>query len=233
MPSFQYEAMNAQGGVVSGTIVAAQEDQAVERLGENNLVVLSLTEKKERQHKTAGGSKKVKPADLTFFSRQLSAMLSAGIPVTQSIATLARQTENPTLREVLSDIAASVDGGLGLSQSFARHPKVFNKLYVSMISAGEMGGMLEAVLDRLAVMLQKEKQLNDNIKAATPIPRWWAALRCSCSLVCSSLWCRFLKASSTPAATSPPLPPLPLPFPATSAPTGCCGFWARLRWWAA
>jgi type IV pilus assembly protein PilC len=98
-------------------------------------------------------------------------MLGAGIPVTQSIATLARQTENATLQKALEEIAASVEGGSNLTRAFAMHPKIFSPLYIAMIGAGEVGGILETALLRLSVQLQKEKQLNDNVKSATSYPK--------------------------------------------------------------
>lgn len=171
MAVFQYEAMNRQGGFLTGELTATDENAALTRLQESGFVVTDITEKKVKQATRKGRKKKVKVADLALFSRQLAAMLSAGIPVTQSIATLARQTENITLKEALEGIAGSVESGMNLTDSFAQYPKVFSPLYVGMIRAGEVGGIMETALLRLSTQLQKEKQLNDNIKSATSYPK--------------------------------------------------------------
>jgi type IV pilus assembly protein PilC len=172
MAVYTYEAMNRQGSIVSGDVSAVDEQGAVARLRETGLTVLELNQKKERAKKRGSArAKKVKVDDLALFSRQLAAMLGAGIPVTQSISTLARQTENISLQAALSDIASSVEGGINLTQAFSRHPKVFSPLYIAMIGAGEIGGILETALLRLSVQLQKEKQLNDNVKSATSYPK--------------------------------------------------------------
>ncbi|MEG1779402.1 MAG: type II secretion system F family protein, partial [Oscillospiraceae bacterium] len=171
MAVFKYEALSRSGSVVSGDITANDESGAVQRLGESGFTVLSLAMQKEKKKKADGSKKKVKVSDLSLFSRQLSAMIGAGIPITQSIATLSKQTENITLREALVEIASSVEGGSSLTQAFSRHSEVFSPLYISMLSAGEVGGILETVLIRLSDQLQKQKQLNDNVKSATSYPK--------------------------------------------------------------
>lgn len=171
MAVFQYEVMNRQGDIQTGQISAADEAAALARLQENGFVVTEIAQQKDRAQKKSGRNKKVKVADLALFSRQLAAMLSAGIPVTQSIDTLSRQTENATLRAALEGIASAVEAGSNLTDAFSLYPKVFSPLYVGMIHAGEVGGILETALLRLSVQLQKEKQLNDNIKSATSYPK--------------------------------------------------------------
>lgn len=171
MAVFQYEVMTRQGDMQTGQISAADEAAALSRLQENGFVVTGITQQKDRTQKKSGRKKKVKVADLALFSRQLAAMLSAGIPVTQSIDTLSRQTENPTLRAALEGIASAVEAGSNLTDAFSLYPTVFSPLYVGMIHAGEVGGILETALLRLSVQLQKEKQLNDNIKSATSYPK--------------------------------------------------------------
>lgn len=171
MAVFQYEAMNRQGGFTTGELNAPDENAALNRLQESGFVVTGLNEIKVKKKASQGRKRKVKVGDLALFSRQLAAMLSAGIPVTQSIATLSRQTENLTLRQALEGIAGSVEAGTNLTDAFAQHPKVFSPLYVGMIHAGEVGGILETSLIRLSTQLQKEKQLNDNIKSATSYPK--------------------------------------------------------------
>ncbi len=170
MATFQYECLNARGEVQSGTISAGSASEVVAKLNENGLTALDITEIAEKKKKTSSG-KKVKVADLSLFSRQLAAMLAAGIPVTRAISTLSRQQTNPTMGNALEDISQSIEGGASMSVAFAKYPAIFNNLYISMIEAGELGGILEETLMRLANQLQKDKQLKDNIKAATTYPK--------------------------------------------------------------
>ncbi|MEG0804235.1 MAG: type II secretion system F family protein, partial [Pygmaiobacter sp.] len=171
MTLFKYEAMNKQGALVSGEVNAQDEESAIARLGESGLLVTDLSEQKAKKSSSKKRRKKVKVGDLSLLSRQLAAMLGAGIPVTQSIATLAKQTENVLLQEALEGISSAVEGGTNLTQAFAQYPKVFPPLYVAMINAGEVGGILETALLRLSVQLQKQKQLDDNVRSATTYPK--------------------------------------------------------------
>ena len=174
MAVFLYEALNKQGNAVKGEISANDESSALARLQENGYLVLEIEETKDKSKQGSLFSKKkkkVKIADLALFSRQLAAMLGAGIPVTQAISTLARQTENVTLKEAIADIASSIEGGLSLSEAFGKHRGIFSDLYIGMIGAGETGGILEEMLLRLSDQLQKDKQLSDNVKSATSYPK--------------------------------------------------------------
>ncbi|NLY68720.1 MAG: type II secretion system F family protein [Clostridiales bacterium] len=174
MPLYVYESIDRQGQTVKGDINAPSFEGALERLRERGLVVVDLyeTSPTERQKGiTLFGTKKVTLTDLAIFSRQLSAMISSGIPVTRAIATLAKQTANTTLADALENISRNVEGGMTLTDAFSQYPNVFNKLYISMISAGEVGGQLEATLLRLSNQLHKEKKLQDEIKSATSYPK--------------------------------------------------------------
>ncbi|MGI6203583.1 MAG: type II secretion system F family protein [Eubacteriales bacterium] len=174
MPLYVYESIDRQGQTVKGDINAPSFEGALERLRERGLVVVDLyeTSPTERQKGiTLFGTKKVTLTDLAIFSRQLSAMISSGIPVTRAIATLAKQTANTTLADALENISRNVEGGMTLTDAFSQYPNIFNKLYISMISAGEVGGQLEATLLRLSNQLHKEKKLQDEIKSATSYPK--------------------------------------------------------------
>src|SRR5690606_22915098 len=105
------------------------------------------------------GKKKVTVSELTVFTRQFATMIGAGIPIARAIVTMSQQTTNPTLREALEDIAYNIEGGMSLSDAFSAHPHIFSNLYIAMIHAGEVGGILEHSLLRLADQLQKEKFL--------------------------------------------------------------------------
>lgn len=172
MAIFKYECMNKQGQLVRGEISADTTVAAAEKLRSSGYAVLELAEYKEKTRSSfLSNEKKVKLTDITLFSRQLASMLGAGIPVTRAISTLSRQCANPTLKDALENIARNVEGGMSLTDAFSAYPKIFSKLYVSMLKAGEVGGKLENTLLRLSDQLQKEKQLKDNIKSAMSYPK--------------------------------------------------------------
>lgn len=172
MLSFKYECMNRQGQAINGQLTADNIPQAVEKLRGMGLSVIELKEAKAKATSSFFTlEKKVTISDLTLFSRQLASMIGAGIPVTRAINTLSRQSENPTLRSALENIVRNVEGGMNLTDAFSSYPKIFSKLYISMIQSGEIGGMLENSLLRLSEQLQKEKIINDEIKSATSYPK--------------------------------------------------------------
>jgi type IV pilus assembly protein PilC len=171
MAAFTYDAINAQGIELSGEIHAPDLAAAREQLQTRGLLPQSLSERSasgERGARTA--FKKVKPKNLQVFSRQLATMIEAGVSVVAALVTLEEQTEDKYLREVIAEIRSDVEGGMVLSKAFARHPKVFNRLYVSMIEAGESSGTLDKVLDRAATQIEKENKLRRRVKGAMVYP---------------------------------------------------------------
>ncbi|WP_328597352.1 type II secretion system F family protein [Heliobacterium mobile] len=114
--------------------------------------------------------KKIKIGDLLLFNRQLGAMLDAGIPLTRSLYTLSAQAENPLLSQVLNEVARNVEGGMSFSESLRAYPETFSSMYVDMVRAGEMGGVIEEMLNRLAIQLEKDKSLRDSLKSAMLYP---------------------------------------------------------------
>ena len=170
MASFTYDGINHQGQNVHGEVSADTSAAAIDKLREAGVVVMDIAEKAEKKEKKGKGGK-VTLTDTALFSRQLAAMLSAGVPVTRALSTLAKQTTNKTLAAAIDDIAKSVEGGGTLADAFAQYPKIFNKLFVSMIETGELGGILEQSLMGLSNQLQKEKSLKDNIKSAVSYPK--------------------------------------------------------------
>src|SRR5262245_31859998 len=170
MASFTYDAINAQGVVLSGQIHAADLTAAKEQLRSRGLLPKAL---KELPASGQGGKlnfKKVKPRSLQIFSRQLATMIESGVNVVQAFATLEQQTEDKYLREVIAEIRTDVEAGMILSKAFARHPKVFNRLFVAMIESGESSGTLDVVLDRLAIQIEKETQIKRRVKSAMVYP---------------------------------------------------------------
>lgn len=170
MASFTYDGLNRQGQSIHGEVVADNSTAAIDKLREAGVVVTDISEKVIKPAK-AGRGKKVTLTDVSLFSRQMAAMLSAGVPVTRALSTLAKQTTNPTLAAAIIDIGKNVESGGTLADAFAQYPKIFNRLFVSMIETGELGGILEQSLMSLSLQLQKEKNLKDNIKSAVSYPK--------------------------------------------------------------
>ncbi len=166
---FTYEALSRSGEAVTGKVVANSTAEAYEKLREAGVVVTSLKENTAKKKKKGG--KKVTLADMSLFSRQLAAMIGAGIPVTQAMNTLVAQTTNPTLSEAIKNIAQDVEGGAALSEAFTAQNHVFSDLFCSMVAAGEMGGMLDKTLLAMSNQLHKDKQLKDSVKSATSYPK--------------------------------------------------------------
>src|SRR5438309_8058935 len=149
MPSFAYVAREtASGREVRSSVEAATEQAAVAALLNRNMLVVSIQEKIGKKGKTAGGS--VGLADLVIFTRQLATMIDAGLAMVQSLQALADQTTNKVMRDVIRDVCTRVEGGDRFSQALVKHPKCFNKLFVSMVDAGEKGVLLAEVLARVA-----------------------------------------------------------------------------------
>lgn len=171
MGSYRYEAINRSGETVTGKIEAEKQTSVVERLRSTGLMVTSV---KEVKQSSFAGSFTFEPAvklgDKSLFSRQLAAMLNSGIPLTRALDTLSRQVSNTSLAKALTAIARDVEGGTSFSDALKAFPKIFDSLYVNMISAGESGGTLETTLGRLSNQLHKDKELRDNIKSASFYP---------------------------------------------------------------
>jgi type IV pilus assembly protein PilC len=171
MAAFTYDAINAQGIELSGEIHAPDLTAAREQLQARGLLPQSLSERSASGERGARSAfKKVKPKALQVFSRQLATMIEAGVSVVAALVTLEEQTEDKYLREVIAEIRSDVEGGMVLSKAFSRHPKVFNRLYVSMIEAGESSGTLDKVLDRAATQIEKENKLRRRVKGAMVYP---------------------------------------------------------------
>lgn len=166
---FIYEALNKQGQPVAGKVTAENQAEANERLRDAGVIVTKIEPVKAGQKKKRG--KKVPLADMSMFSRQLAAMLDAGIPVTQALSTLASQTNHQTLASSVRTIAEDVEGGAALSDAFLNQRPVFTDLYCSMVAAGEIGGMLDKTLLAMSNQLHKDKQLKDAVKSATSYPK--------------------------------------------------------------
>ena len=169
MASFVYVAREtATGREIRSSVEAATEQAAIAALLNRNLLVVSIQEKMGKKGRTGGG--RVALADLVIFTRQLATMIDAGLAMVQSLQALAEQTTNKAMRDVIRDVCARVEGGDSFSEALQQHPKVFNRLYVCMVAAGEKGGLLAEILARLAVYLENAARLRKKVKSAMMYP---------------------------------------------------------------
>src|SRR5436305_2975583 len=169
MPSFVYVARETGSGrEIRSSVEAASEQAAIAALLHRNMLVVSIQEKVGKKGKTSGGS--VALADLVIFTRQLATMIDAGLAMVQSLQALADQTTNKVMRDVIKDICARVEGGDSFSEALGKHPKVFNRLFVCMVAAGEKGGLLAEILARLATYLENTARLRKKVKSAMMYP---------------------------------------------------------------
>ena len=169
MPIFAYTAREtATGREIRNTVDALSEQAAIAALLNRNLLVVEIREKISKRGQTKGG--KVGLADLVVFTRQLATMIDAGIAIVQSLQALGDQTPNKVMRDTVRDITARVEAGESFSDALSRHPKSFNRLYVSMVSAGEKGGLLAEILARLATYLENTDRLRKKVKTALMYP---------------------------------------------------------------
>jgi type IV pilus assembly protein PilC len=168
MAAFAYSAINALGVESSGQLTASDLGQAREQLRQRGLRPVALTEVSTEGG--AGRRKKVKARSLQVFSRQFATMIDAGLSVVQSLVILEQQTDDKALAVVIREVRSDVESGMLLSQAMARHPRVFDRLYIAMLEAGETAGILDTVLDRVAVQIEKEMKIRRRVKGAMIYP---------------------------------------------------------------
>jgi type IV pilus assembly protein PilC len=173
MNTFSYQARDASGKIVSGIQDALNEDNAVTSLMSRGLMVLSLQQKAAVSSRSRKKTWTVKETDLVLFTRQLSTMIEAGISLVQAMTALYDQCDpkrQRNLRHIISDVTTRVQGGETFNESIAKHPRVFDRLFVSMVKAGEHGGLLAEILDRLAGFLEASARLRKKVKSAMTYP---------------------------------------------------------------
>ena len=197
MPKYSYVALDARGNETKGNIEAGSQNEAIGRVKEMQLFPTKIIESEKEEKaakgkgkpaakaKPAAGKKKggvnfniaipglggrVKPKVLTTFTRQLATLVDAGLPLLRGLRVLEKQERSPVLKKILGELATSIEGGSTFSEALAQHPKVFNKLFVNMVKAGELGGVLEVVLKRLAEFSEKAQKIKGKVKAAMFYP---------------------------------------------------------------
>jgi len=197
MPKFSYVAMDQKGKEQRGTIEVASQNEAIGRVKEMGLFPTKIVEVDKAKEKGAtkstaagkgkgkgkqkGGAMtinikipglggKVKGKVLTTFTRQLATLVDAGLPLLRGMRVLEKQERNPTLKSIIGELSLAVEGGSTFSEALAQHPKVFNRLYINMVKAGELGGVLEVVLNRLAEFQEKAQKIKGKVVAAMFYP---------------------------------------------------------------
>lgn len=169
MPTYQYEAVTEEGKLIRGVVDAENENLALIRLRDFRYTIRSL-EKQTRQRQLLLQFLKIKPFSLALFTRELAAMVNAGLPIMKGFDILSRKGDDRKLEDVVFHVRESVKGGMTLSASLAKHPGVFSPMYISLIRAGEISGELPEILDRLASFLEKEIKLQRKVRAAMTYP---------------------------------------------------------------
>lgn len=168
MAIFLYKAMNASGVSFEGQVDAKDAQEARSLLTRKRLTVSSLKKKPTDLKLNLGSG--IKAKDIARFTRQFSAMCSAGLPMLQCLGILEEQADNPAMRDTIKKLSQSINGGTSLADAMALHPKVFDKLYVHMVAAGEAGGILEGILLRLAEYQESNERLKRKVKKALTYP---------------------------------------------------------------
>src|ERR1700722_15647279 len=199
MPKYSYVAMDARGKETKGTLDVASQNEAITRVKEMGFFPTKIVEvdkekaEKKTDKKTAKSATKGKPGAkkkgamdiqikipglsgrvkskvLTTFTRQLATLVDAGLPLLRGLRVLEKQEKNVTLKDIIGELGTSIEGGSTFSEGLAQHPKVFNRLYVNMVKAGELGGVLEVVLNRLAEFMEKAQKIKGKVVAAMFYP---------------------------------------------------------------
>ena len=184
MPLFAFTAVDAQGKTHQGTVEANSAADAATAIKKQGRFPTNIAETTAAAGKAKGkgfslsfslggggaGTGKVPAKILTVFTRQLSTLISAGLPLLRSLRTLSKQEKNANLKKIMGALAESVEGGTTFSEALSQHPKAFNKLYVNMVKAGELGGVLEIVLTRLAEFAEKSQRIRGKVTSAMVYP---------------------------------------------------------------
>lgn len=171
MPVYKWIAETRKGKTIKGELEAADEKIAGIQLKRRNLTVKKLKVKpKDLFENVSFMQPKVTKKDLVIFTRQFSTMIDAGLPLVQGITILSEQMDNKTFKRILTEVVKDVEGGASLAESLGKHPDVFDDLFVNLVAAGEVGGILDTILQRLAAYIEKLEKLKGQIKSAMTYP---------------------------------------------------------------
>jgi type IV pilus assembly protein PilC len=170
MSTYTFKAIDITGGKARGEVEADSKQAVSDQLKQRGLIVLDIADKHGSREIELSFLKRVKATELAVFARQLATMIASGMSILRALYVLEEQTESKFLKETIVAVRKDVEAGLALSDAMARHPKVFNPLFVAMTQAGEMGGVLEDALMRVADQLQKDAALRRQVKSAMVYP---------------------------------------------------------------
>ncbi len=171
MPIYVWSGKNKKGRVIKGEIEAADERIARVQIKRRNIEVTKLKKKpKDLFENISFMQPKITKKDIVIFTRQFSTMIDAGLPIVQGLTILAEQAENKSFKKVLKQITKDVEGGATLADALQSHPKIFDSLFVGLVAAGEAGGILDTILQRLATYIEKSEKLKSQVKGALVYP---------------------------------------------------------------
>jgi len=171
MPEFEYKAIDESGASIVEMIEAASSEEVAEKLEGLGYLPIHIREKRTSVNFSLfEKKKKIKPEEVIVFTRQLVTLLKAGVPLLSCLDAMAQQTESEDLKTVIQEIYVAIESGQSFSDALVKHPKVFSELYVNSIRAGEMGGALDKVLERLTVLMEHDIQTKSRIKSAMRYP---------------------------------------------------------------
>jgi len=167
---FQWSGKTAKGTIESGEMTAASKDDVITQLRRRNIVATVVNEKTKKPGGFSFGAKRVKDKDIVVFTRQFATMIDAGLPLVQALDILSTQVENKTLSRTLQQVKSDVESGATYADALKKHPRVFTELYVNMVAAGEAGGILDTILNRLAQYIEKAMKIKKKVKGALVYP---------------------------------------------------------------
>jgi type IV pilus assembly protein PilC len=169
MPSYEWKGRDRNGATQTGVLIGDSKDAVIAALRRQQIVVTTVKEKgKEIALPKFGGG--IKAKSIAVFTRQFSVMIDAGLPLVQCLDILGQQQDNKAFQKVLLQIRQDVEGGSSLAEAMRKHPQAFDDLYVNMVAAGEAGGILDTILQRLAVYIEKNVKLKSQVKSALVYP---------------------------------------------------------------
>ena len=166
---FQWSGKTTKGVIESGEITAATKDEVIAQLRKRNITATVVIEKPKKVSKIGFGGK-VKDKDIVVFTRQFATMIDAGLPLVQALEILSTQVENKSFGKVLAQVKIDVESGSTYADALKKHPRVFSELYANMVAAGEAGGILDTILNRLAAYIEKAMKLKKKVKGAMVYP---------------------------------------------------------------
>ncbi|MBI3804474.1 MAG: type II secretion system F family protein [Nitrospirae bacterium] len=169
MATFVWTGKTRQGTIQKGELAANNREEVIALLRKENILVTSI-QQKARELKLPGFGGKISDKDIVIFTRQFATMIDAGLPLVQCLEILSSQCDNPMLAKAVGEVRGDVEGGSTYADALRKHPKVFDDLYVNMVAAGEAGGILDTILNRLAKHIEKSMKLKKQIKSAMVYP---------------------------------------------------------------